>query len=274
VIEASLQRIEQKLAILERRFGDLSAPLRNAFSYRNSDPQSALTKCRIVLEKLLHDIHQREFGTTSSVAMVGQLLSNKELRNRLPRRTLAKMKIILEQANLGAHGDQVSSDDVEMTLLNIFEVLDWYHDTYRQNLTTTSAGFQIGRELIASFSARLKYPLRKEIASVKIAKTATDVYLQVSLCHRDVHPHFPWAGDSREVTNRYNLAQVLWATDGEPAIDPSDPIEKNESQALALCDEEVFWVLDSNLFTEEISDAILRQLVTKSASYEGSEIKR
>lgn len=274
MIDASLQRIEQKLAIVERWFGDLSAPLRNAFSYRISDPQSALTKCRILLEKLLQDIHKREFGTTSGAAMVGQLLSNKELRNRLPRRMLAKMNMIRELANLGAHGDQVSSDDVEMTLLNIFEVLDWYHETYLPNPTTTSAGFQIGRELIATFSARLKYPLRKEIASVKIAKTATDVYLQVSLCHRDVHPHFPWAGDSREATNRYNLAQVLGSTDAEPIIDPSEPLETNESQALALCNEEVFWILDSNLFTEEVSDAIQHQLITKSASCESSEVKR
>ena len=178
---------------------------------------------------------------------------------------LAKMNMIREWANLGAHGDQVTADDADMTLLNLVEVLDWYYDAYQHPTTSTPDGFQVGRELLPDFAARFKHPLRSEVTSVRIAKTAEDVYLQVSLCHRDDYPHFPWAGDMREVSNRYNLAQVLGTPDGAPAIDPTAPIAANEAETLTLCDEEVFWVLDANLFTEEISDAILHQLSTKSA---------
>ena len=197
--------------------------------------------------------------------MAGRLLANKDIRARLPRRMLAKMNMIRELANLGAHGDDISSDDAEMTLLNIVEVLDWYFDTYQHSAPSTADAFQVGRELLSDFEARLKHPLRSEVTSVRIAKTSDDVYLQVPLCHRDDYPHFPWAGDTREVTNRYNLAQVLGTSDGSPEIDPAASLAANEAEALSQCDEEVFWVLDANLFTEEISDAILHQLSTKSA---------
>jgi len=180
VNDASIQRIEQKLASIERRLGDLSAHLRSAFSYRLSDPQSALTKCRIVLERVLRDIHEREFGAAPDAQMVGQLLANKEIRARLPRRMLAKMNMIRELANLGAHGDQVSSDDAEMTLLNLVEVLDWYYDTYQRPAPITPDGVQVGRELLSDFASRFKHPLRSEVTSVRIAKTPEDVYLQVS----------------------------------------------------------------------------------------------
>jgi hypothetical protein len=106
-MEDVLHRIEQKLAVIEGRLGDSASQLRIALSYRQSDPQSAVTKCRILLEKLLRDIYVREVGSPPEATMVGQLLALKEIRTTLPRRIHAKMTMVKEMANLGAHGDEV-----------------------------------------------------------------------------------------------------------------------------------------------------------------------
>ena len=212
MIEDTLKRIEQKLIPIESRIEGLSSHLRLAFTCRQKDPQSALTKCRILLEKLLRDIYQREFGCMPKATMVGPLLSDKGMRTKITRRMHAKMTAILEMGNLGAHGDEVLPIDAERTLLDLLEVIDWYFDRYFWQAEFITDRFYMGRELLPAFREKLRYPFSSDVASVRLIKTREDVYLQITrryIGHDPASRIPPSRGETTEVTKRYNLLSAL-----------------------------------------------------------------
>ena len=58
--------LTQQIAALEKQIDKLADYLKSALSYLSSDPQSSLTKCRIVLEKILTSIYIHEMGKEPS----------------------------------------------------------------------------------------------------------------------------------------------------------------------------------------------------------------
>ncbi len=91
----------QQIAALEKRIDKLADYLKSALAYLSSDPQSSLTKCRIVLEKILTSIYIYEMGKEPSKGMIGNILSDKAFAVKIPPRIRARMNFIREIANLG-----------------------------------------------------------------------------------------------------------------------------------------------------------------------------
>lgn len=103
--------------------------LEKALVYIHSDPQSALTKSRIVLEKLLQDLFQMIMKKHPE-RMIGKMLSNKDFTSKIPQRILFRMNAIREMSNLGPHGGSVEAIDAVRVMQNLLDVIEWYNKTH------------------------------------------------------------------------------------------------------------------------------------------------
>ena len=98
-----IKPLSDRISRIETFLAELSVYLHASLDYVASDPQSSLTKCRIVLEKVLRCIYAQEMLRQPTGAMVGNILSDKDFVGRLPRRMLARMNAIRDIANLGRY---------------------------------------------------------------------------------------------------------------------------------------------------------------------------
>jgi len=61
-MNAEHKQLSEQIEILGKKIESLGDYLKSALTYLDSDPQSSLTKCRIVLEKMLNSLYFHEIG--------------------------------------------------------------------------------------------------------------------------------------------------------------------------------------------------------------------
>lgn len=125
--------LERKVLVIEQKLDSLSSEFNKAFNYINSDPSGSLNKTRIVMEKILVDIYQREMEVPPKKPMIGEILKDNQFTRKIERRILSRMHAIRDMSNLGTHGEKVHPEDAIDILDNLTEVIKWYFGKYLEN---------------------------------------------------------------------------------------------------------------------------------------------
>jgi hypothetical protein len=172
-------RLSQQIATLEKRSDKLADYLKSALNYLSSDPQSSLTKCRIVLEKILTNIYIREMGKEPSKGMIGNILSDKEFATKIPSRIRARMNFIREIANLGPHGGEVEIEDAHRVLRDVVYLTEWYVSHYDLLNTPQPENAQVV-EILPQLKVKYADYLRTDVTSVKLGQTIDRCYLEIT----------------------------------------------------------------------------------------------
>ncbi len=171
--------IAKQIEALEKQIDTYADYLKAAFRYLNSDPQSSLTKCRIVLEKTLTSVYIKEIRKEPRKGMIGNILSDKEFTTKIPQSTRAKMNFIREIANLGPHGGEVEVEDAILVLRVTISVVQWYVSHCALSDTSGPENAQT-IEVLARLKAYYANYLRPNIVSVKIGQTKDRCYLEIT----------------------------------------------------------------------------------------------
>jgi hypothetical protein len=124
-----------------------SEDIQLACEYVVPDAASSLTKSRIVMEKLLIDVYQREMGREPKKPLLGDILNDNQFTRKLDRRLLSRMNAIRDMGNLGPHGERVEASDAARVLDDLCVILDWYLKRYSRPATASAA--QAGGPAIA-----------------------------------------------------------------------------------------------------------------------------
>jgi len=246
------KQLSEQIKTLEKKIGSLAEYLKSALTYLDSDPQSSLTKCRIVLEKMLTSIYQHEMGKKPpKKGMIGDILSAKEFVSKVPPRIRARMNFIREMANSGTHGEDIAREDAIQVLQLIVFVAEWYvtkYDLYNPSRFETSQSAEILPQL------KELYPnyLHPDITSVKFGQTKDRCYLEIA---------------TKKVVGGYLLDELIERKDlgfvcngdmdGEDSLffNPKNDLTENAIKFVNELDE-ISIINCTDLFTEESSTMI------------------
>jgi len=144
--EGYLQRIESRLTALEQTLAQRSlsaeecAELRKAIGISQQDASFALVKARQILEKIVKQLYRQHRPTLPQKALLFEMIRDLTGQaNRpavLPRRIGHYLETIRVLGNLEVHADSaqgqgasgaaLSQDDVELSLLMMVNVIEWY----------------------------------------------------------------------------------------------------------------------------------------------------
>lgn len=242
--------LADRVAALEARVAEFASYLRSALEYLSSDPQSSLTKSRVVLEKVLLALYRSAIKKEPPRPMIADMLSEKALTTSIPRRILARMNAIRDMSNLGPHGGEVDTADAVRVMRDLVDVLEWYvlnHDPtcFASGRRETRHAFEILPQL------RNKYPryLRPDIISVKFIASQDRCYLEITTAEGGGHL-------LDEISKRTDLAFIA----GGDRVDdrffsPRRPISENAHRFVSEFDE-ISIINCTDLFTQEAAISI------------------
>lgn len=228
--------LSKQIFSLEKRVDNLTDYLKSALNYLSSDPHSSLTKCRIVLEKILTTLYIHEMGKEPIKTMIGNILSDKIFVVKIPPRIRARMNFVREIANLGPHGGQVESEDANHVLCDTVYLVNWYISQLDKSKDNSPENVSI--EIFSQL--KIKYPnyLRPEITSVKFCQTTDRCYLEMST--KLIHD---------EVIRRTDLGFISEKYD-DLYFDPEKNISDNAEKFIKEFDE-ISIINCTELFTEQ-----------------------
>jgi tetratricopeptide (TPR) repeat protein len=132
----TINKLERKINVLEDAVKTYYDQLKLALEYVTKDPQSSLTKSRIVLEKILNKIYEIEMKKEPKKLEIGYILNDNQFTRNIDRRILSRMNSVRDMANLGAHGEEVMPKDATRVLDDLCEVVEWYLKKY-ENIDIT-----------------------------------------------------------------------------------------------------------------------------------------
>lgn len=240
-------KLSKQIQTLVKKIDNLADYLQSALSYLDSDPQSSLTKCRIVLEKILNRIYFYEMGKEHNKGMIGRILSDKDFSSKVPSRIRARMNFIREITNSGTHGEDVFEEDAIRVLQEIIFIVEWYvtnYDLYSLNCFQNSQSEDILSQLKKLYSDYLC----PEITSVKFLQTENRCYLEITSSEK--------IGDylQNETIKRTDLSFIM-NDENTLFFDPKDLLSENIIKFLNDFDE-ISIINCTDLFTEESSTMI------------------
>jgi hypothetical protein len=165
--------------MLEKRIESFAEYLKSALNYLSSDPSSSLTKCRIILEKILRSVYFHEMGKESCKRMVGEFLSDREFAGKIPNRIKAKMNFAKDIANDATHGSEIFRQDAIRVLQDIVNIVEWYVSNYNLYTKTKPEDWQT-IEILPQLKEIYPNYLKPDITSVKIGQTKGWCYLEIT----------------------------------------------------------------------------------------------
>ena len=123
---STLDKIEVRIKHITENLPEYHDQLIFSLEYIDKDPQSSLTKSRIVLEKTLNRIYQLHFDKEPKKLEIGFILNDNQFTRFIDRRILSRMNSVRDMANLGAHGEEVQPTDAKRVLDDLCEILNWF----------------------------------------------------------------------------------------------------------------------------------------------------
>jgi hypothetical protein len=235
----------ERVTALEAKVAELSLYLKSALGYLSSDPQSSLTKSRIVLEKVLLAIYRSVMKKEPARPMIGDMLSDKGFTASIPRRIAARMNTIRDMCNLGPHGELVDASDAIRVMRDLVDVLDWYVVNYDGD-SPQSSKCETRHSLEILPQLKDKYPnyLCPEITSVKFIQSVDRCYLEITTAE----PVSDYLRD--EISKRTDLAFISGGDEDDPLFRPSSSITENAHRFVS--DFDLVSIINcTDLFTED-----------------------
>ena len=143
-----LKALNDRITALQGAIGnELASYVKEALGYGSSDPQSSLTKSRIVLEKLLLNLYRGRMKKEGRQPMIGEMLSDKGFTGALSGRIVCRMNAIRDMSNLGPHGGEVEAADAFRVMRDLIDVLEWHVITSPQGLVAIEFGNLIEQQI-------------------------------------------------------------------------------------------------------------------------------
>lgn len=125
-----IEKLEAELALLK---GDM----RRALNYSKDDPNGALNKTRIILEKIVKDVYRKEMNQEPDPkAMLGSLISpnekTKPFRDKIDSPILNQIFYLQKMGNFGSHDnpDPITVRQAVSSLNTLCDIIDWYLEKY------------------------------------------------------------------------------------------------------------------------------------------------
>jgi|GEM_PF-880397 len=254
--------LESRVAALETQVVELAEFLRSALSYISSDPQSSLTKSRIVLERILIGLYRHLLQRDPPRPMIGDVLSDRAFASFLPRRIFVRMNSVRELSNLGPHGEDVEPEDALRVMRDLADIVEWYVREYGPSVLLTSrrTGGQAA-EILPQLMAKYPRFIRPDVTSVKFGQLADRCYLEIA-----VRKPYPDGKLYDEGITRTDLGFVI------DSIDATDPLENdnlffNPKRTLAENVDKFLKEFDevsilncTDLFTPEAGEEVAREI--------------
>ncbi|MGK0272922.1 MAG: TPR repeat protein [Cocleimonas sp.] len=131
--------LEERISNIEQHLNEYSDYFKQAQKYINDDPSGSLNKSRVMVEKLVLDLFQREMGHAPKRVMLGEMLNNNHFTRLIDRRILARMMSVRDMGNLGSHGELVYSNDASRILEDVYDILDWYIERHLKSHSCNSS---------------------------------------------------------------------------------------------------------------------------------------
>jgi Domain of unknown function (DUF4145) len=249
--------LADRITAVEARVAEIASYLRSALQYLSTDPQSSLTKSRVVLEKVLLSLYRTSMKKEPSRPMIGDILLDKAFTASIPKRIVFRMNAIREMSNLGPHGGEVEATDAIRVMRDLVDVLEWYVANYDSTCLVgerreTRQALEILPEL------RRKYPryLRPEITSVRFIQSEDRCHLEVTTADN------VRASLVDETSKRTDLAFIAGGRGADDRFfSPMRPISENAYRFVSDFDE-ISIINCTSLFTEEAAvkiDAFWRE---------------
>jgi hypothetical protein len=247
-----IKPLSNRISRVEIYLAELSGYLHASLDYVSSDPQSSLTKCRIVLEKVLRFIYAQEMLRQPTGGMVGNILSDKDFIGRLPRRMLARMNAIRDIANLGPHGGEVEGGDAIRAIRDLVDVLEWFVSAYDVSaLQPIQPPAVYARaqtlEILPQLRSRYSAYLRPNITSVKLGQLPDRCFLETTTMQSQ--------GDLYNETSRREDLGFIANEPDDLFFDPARPIYENAERFVSEFDE-ISIINCTDLFTEAAATMI------------------
>jgi hypothetical protein len=131
--DQQLQLIIKYLEGLSDEFSELRQGIQKAIRIASDDPEMALTRARKVLEYIARDIFERRCHEDPGTRPLENLLQRLVKDGHLPKRLGAYANHIRELGNVGthAHGEKVTVRDVQTSLQELMEIVEWYFEQLR-----------------------------------------------------------------------------------------------------------------------------------------------
>ncbi|HLW65582.1 MAG TPA: DUF4145 domain-containing protein [Gemmataceae bacterium] len=171
-----MQDLDRKVRLYQQALPKFSEDIQLACDYVEPDAASSLTKSRIVMEKLLIDVYQREMGHEPRKPLLGEILNDNQFTRKLDRRILSRMNAIRDMGNLGPHGERVEASDAARVLDDLCVILDWYLQHYTQGIS--GSGSKTG---LSSESGTRPRRQKKLSANIFVRNAGCSVVVALSL---------------------------------------------------------------------------------------------
>lgn len=248
--------LSSRVAALEAKVAELGAYLQSALQYLSSDPQSSLTKSRVILERLLIRLYRQTMHREPRRPMIGDMLSEKEFLATLPRRITARMNAVRDMSNLGPHGGDVDMTDAVRVMRDLLDVLEWYavnHDPLGSREPRDAV------EILPQLKAKFPTYLRPNITSVRFAQANGRCYLEMTTAETVAgYLH-------NELTRREDLAFISGGSGSDDKLfDPTGSVVENAHKFVSEMDE-VSIINCTDLFPPEVSAKIERSTPNAAA---------
>jgi Domain of unknown function (DUF4145) len=238
--------LADRIAAVETRVAEIASYLRSALQYLSTDPQSSLTKSRVVLEKVLLSLYRTAMKKEPPRPMIGDMLSDKNFTASIPKRIVARMNAVRDMSNLGPHGGEVEAIDAVRVMRDLVDVLEWYVANY-DPICLVPEDRQTRQALEILPHLKSKYPryLRPEIISVRFIQSDDRCHLEVTTVDH--------VGESLldETSKRTDLAFIAGGAGADDRFfSPMRPITENAHRFVAEFDE-ISIINCTDLFSED-----------------------
>ena len=130
-----------RLEHLSGQFDDLRILIHKAIRLADNDPEMALTRVRKVLEYVVHDAYQRLVEEPPGTRPLENLLQRLVKDGHLPLHLAPYTTFIRELGNAGTHHPEGKHKilDVNVSLIQLRAILDWYFEMVRPDATAPIA---------------------------------------------------------------------------------------------------------------------------------------
>jgi hypothetical protein len=150
-MDSQFQDLIDRLDLLSDQFNDLRGLIRKAIRLADDDPEMALTRVRKVLEYVVHDAYQRLVKESPGTRPLENLLQLLVKGGHLPPHLAPYTTFIRELGNAGTHhpDGNYKKLDVNVSLIQLRAVLDWYFQMVRPDAEAPSVKTLIGHDVEA-----------------------------------------------------------------------------------------------------------------------------
>jgi hypothetical protein len=100
----------------------------SAIELSEFNPDMCLTKCRKILERIVHQLHDELLGKPGTKPLE-QLVADLGRHGKLPRKVMSLCLVVRELGNAGSHpiydDEQLSYREAQIAILSLINILDW-----------------------------------------------------------------------------------------------------------------------------------------------------